>query len=125
MQPGTYALDAKAVVQRRHLPLDGAYTLGLLTKPPSPEGAHAIELAAPGYLRPTLHFGLPVVEGGAVLSGVRASFGPIGNHLQEVAHAAVFDQDNNLIAYGLVARASGSCGPWEVAFEPGAVRVRF
>lgn len=125
MQSGTYSLDARAVVQHRHKSLGGQHTLGLLVTPPTPEGAHAVELDVPGYIAPAIHFGPPVVIGGAVRSGNRASFGAIGDALADVTHAAIFDLDRCIIAYGPVQRAPGTAGPAEIAFEPGAIRVRF
>jgi hypothetical protein len=124
MQPGKYSLDARVVVQLRRGELDGSYTLGLMTKPPCPEGFHGQELTAAGYARQPIHFGPPETVGGARRSGARASFGNIGDAAADVRHAAIFDEDGQVVAYGLAERKSYTEGAFEVVFEPGAVRIR-
>jgi hypothetical protein len=125
MQTGSYSLDACVVVQHRHLLLNGRYKIGLLTRPPTPEGAHAIELAAPGYVVQDIRFGLPPLVGGVVRSVGRLSFGPIADEVADVRHAAIYDEAHAVIAYGLLRRAPGYVGPREIAFESEAIQVRF
>lgn len=128
MHSNSYALDARVVVQHRGqvVPLSGPFAVGLLRKAPTPEGAHVQELEAPGYLRVPVEFDPPAAEmiAGARRSAHRVSFGPIGPYAAEAKYGAVFRGDE-VIAYGLTQTASGFVGPDEIAFERGALRIRF
>ena len=128
MRSNSYSLDLCVVVQHRGQPeaFEGPFTLGLLTAPPTPEGTHAKELQAPGYVRAAIEFGPPVNDDprSARRSEGRTSFGAIGGHAGEVTHVALFRGDE-IVAYGLPIPAPGHIAPGEIAFESGAVRVRF
>lgn len=128
MQSNSYSLDACVVVQLRGQPerFTGPFTIGLLTAPPTPEGSHAQELQAPGYIRQRIDLGPPAngKRGGSQRNAGRASFGAIAPHAEKVRCAAIF-RDDEIVAYGLYLPAPGHVGPDEIAFEPGAVRVRF
>lgn len=128
MYSSSYSLDACVVVQRRGDPeaFEGPFTLGLLTRAPTPEGTHATELQAPGYLRPSIEFGPPGGDrlGGARRNGGRVSLGAIGDYAGEAKYAAVF-RDNEIVAYGPAVPAPGHVGPQEIAFESSAVRLKF
>jgi len=129
MKPGTFSLDARVVVQHRfrHEPLSGPLTMGLLTTPPTPEGSHSVELDRPNYSRQPIEFGPPAarVLNCARRSARKVSFGALGDAAADVRHAAIYDDANNVVAYGLVQTYAGYVGPGEIAFEAGTVRLRF
>lgn len=128
MHSNSYSLDARVVVLFRAQtePLEGPFTVGLLTTAPTPEGTHATELTGEGYARAEIDFGPPAGDklGGTRRSGRRVSFGPIGDIAAKARFAAIFKGDQ-IIAYGLPQTASGIVEPKEIAFDPGAVRIRF
>lgn len=128
MISNSYNLDAVVVVQHRGQPeaFEGPFTLGLLTTPPTPEGTHAKEVQAPGYVRPAIEFGPPAGDkpGGARHSGGRVSFGAIAAHAGDVRCVAVF-RGEEIVAYGQAAPTPGHVDFEEIAFEAGAVKVRF
>jgi hypothetical protein len=129
MRSGTFSLDSRVIVQHRFRsePLSGSFTVGLLTKPPTPEGTHSIELAAPGYSRQPVEFGPPAerVLNCARRSAKRVSFGLIGDACGDVRHAAIFDDNDEMLAYGLLQTYAGYAAPLEVAIEAGMVKLRF
>lgn len=125
MRSGTFTLSACTIVQRRGQPLEGAYSMGLLTKGPTHEGLRAEELVAEGYSRQPVHFEPPAEFSEIVRSGGRVSFGEIAPLGAEITRAAIFDDKGNLVAYGLISAAPGQVASTELAFAPGAIGVRF
>jgi hypothetical protein len=129
MKSGCYACDARVVLKYRTGadPLPGNLTLGLLTAAPSPEGWDAEELAAPGYARQPIEFDpAPSAHPGVKrLNTHRISFGPIGDYVAGVSHAAVFDAEGKVVAYAWFQTCPGYIDGAEVVFDGGRVTLRY
>lgn len=124
MESGSYLLDARVVVQFRHEALQGRHKVGLLSRPPTPEGANSTPLSCSGYVAQAVEFGSASAAGGMVRSANRVSFGTIADGASDVRHAAIYNEHDQIVAYGLLQRAPGHVTAGEVAFEPEAIRVR-
>jgi hypothetical protein len=99
--------------------------LGLLTKAPKPEGYGHQEVDAPGYARQPFEL---EGGGGAHTLGNRDEivFGPVTEAWPKATHAAIFDDDGQLLCYGSIRSfPSGRRQSERVEFPAHWVRVRF
>lgn len=130
MKPGSYRVQARAVVQTRAGPpevaLDGC-ALALLTRQPAPEGGSLEELEAPEYVRQPVRFARASEsgEGGRTLRSLNGvSFTPV-TAWPTPTHVAIVDAEGQVLGYGYLATSAGHARHDELAFAPSAVELKF
>lgn len=129
MKASSYRLNARAVVQRRDpVPtrLPEGCVLALLTAAPDPEGTGLQEIGAYEYRRQVVAMA-NASEGGANKTFRNANWVVFGPALAwpTATHAAVLDDNGDVLAYGWLETAPGHTRAEELTFAPGSIQVRF
>lgn len=106
--------------RRDALPADLEFELGLLTKPPTPEGDQFVELSAPGYRRARILVEPHDSSNPSMRNAAALRIGPPAERWT-APWIGLFTLDGTLIAYGRVDGAPENEG--EIAFDAGKLVV--
>lgn len=125
MKSTCYQLDASEVIQGSGIQLGVGTELfvGLLSRPPAPEGIGAVEISGARYVRQPVTMVARTHSSMVVVSNGRVVFAG-ADQWEQPTHAALFNGADELIGYGILMGAPGVAGSGAASFGTGMIRLR-